>query len=91
MPVPVRFDDVGTVITLRLQNGRTFDWEVIRLDKAFNYFSSRSDFFRTRLERAMRESKSMLDVVFYCDEVVPGDPIVLDVTRQFRFLFFMHP
>ena len=35
MPVPVRFDDVGTVITLRFQNGGTFDWEVIRLDKAF--------------------------------------------------------
>ena len=83
MPVPVRFDDVGTVITLRFLNGGTFDWEVIRLDKAFNYLSSRSDFFRTRLERAMRESKGMLDFAFYCDEVVPGDPIVLDVTRKF--------
>ena len=31
----------------------------------------------------MRECKGTLDFVFYCDEVVPGDPIVLDVTRKF--------
>ena len=74
---------MAQTIPLRFQTGGIVEWEVIRLDKAFKYFSARSDFFRTKLERAMRESKGTLDFVFYCDEVVPGDPIVLDVTRKF--------
>ena len=78
------YDKMGTSIDLAYSDGSgTFKWEIIRIDRAFQHFAERCPAFRDALLHATSSATSPLKLAFYCDEVTPGDPLVLDVTRKF--------
>ena len=77
-------DKMGTSIDLAYSDGSgTFKLEIIRIDRAFQHFAERCPAFRDALLHATSSATSPLKLAFYCDEVTPGDPLVLDVTRKF--------
>jgi len=64
--------------------GENFEWELARLDKLIAFFLERSPALRELFRRVVAKARgNPLDICVYTDEVTPGNPMALELTRKF--------
>ena len=81
------FARAGATISLPTESGE-FEWAVLRLDKVVQLLAVEVDSFRGLMSEALRSSEGgKLDMLFYLDEVCPGNVLKLDNRRKFWALY----
>jgi hypothetical protein len=82
--VSTKFREVQHTISLPLEKGGSWDWQVCRLDRLLQCFINESTAFRDVISAALRSSTAReLDVVLYLDEITPGNVLRPDNQRKF--------
>jgi hypothetical protein len=76
------FKKVGCTIDLPTVDGGVFTWELCRLDLLIQYFVDESKQFKDLMVNALMACRT-LSMLFYTDEVVPGNILSLDGRRKF--------
>lgn len=81
------FARAGATIPLPTESGE-FQWAVLRLDRVVQLFVEEVPSFRALMTEAVRTSEGgKLDMLFYLDEVCPGNVLKIDNRRKFWALY----
>jgi hypothetical protein len=75
------FNEVGITLSLPLQSGRSFAWEVVDLGKLCAYFMRECNSFRDLMQKATLQHNT-LELILYLDEVTPGNVLRPDNKRK---------
>ena len=77
--VMAAFDTVSTTISLKLEDGSDFDWEVAAPRLLFPYLCEACEEFRRVLASGNHQRYSL---ILYVDEFTPGDPLHPETCRK---------
>ena len=81
------FARAGSIISLPTESGE-FKWAVLRLDRVVQLLVEELAPFRALMSEALRASEGgKLDMLFYLDEVCPGNVLKIDNKRKFWALY----
>ena len=76
------------VFPLKLTNGEELQWQVQRPAQLFKFFYDRSTGYRCLVDSCMGSSSSMnWHIVFYCDEITPGN-VIKPCNRRRAYCFY---
>jgi hypothetical protein len=84
------YNEFGHQITMPLEKGGAFQWEVARADKLLRFFCKESEEYAALMERTLRQLSpgEPLGLLLYNDEVTPGNVLAPDNKRKFNNFYF---
>ena len=73
-----------THVRMPMVSGPAFDWKVAQPAKLVSFFCKESPTFRAAMSKAFKGNAFVASLVFYADEVTPGNPLAAkDMSRKF--------
>ena len=78
------YSKVASKIQLPLKDGTVWDWHIARLDKMLEILCAESSKFRFVISMALKHASdgSVLEMISYLDEVIPGNALKPDNGRK---------
>ena len=78
------YSKVASKIQLPLKDGTVWDWRIARLDKMLQILCAESSKFRFVITMALKNANdgSVLEMISYLDEVIPGNALKPDNGRK---------